>query len=112
MPLITTEPMPRGVVYLLHFDRPISDRHTAQHYVGYTTYLPARALAHLQGRGARLTQIAKERGIGFVIAAAWPGDRTYERKIKNRHAAPRLCPICKRTPPIGQLVMDLEDDLL
>lgn len=88
------ELMPRGVVYLLHFEKPISEKHTAQHYLGWTTYLPGRAMAHLQGRGARLTQVAHERDIGFVIAATWPGDRHFERKLKNRKNAHKLCPIC------------------
>jgi predicted GIY-YIG superfamily endonuclease len=92
--IIGTEPLPRGTVYLLHFDRPISPKHTAQHYIGWTSYLPGRALAHLQGRGARLTQVARERGIGFVIARTWPGDRYFERYLKNRKNAPKLCPIC------------------
>ena len=95
-----------GTVYLLHFDRPISDRHTAQHYVGWAKYLPARALAHMRGQGARLTQVAAERNIGFVIARTWPGDRTYERKIKDRKNAPKLCPLCQqkqREAQLGQL---------
>jgi hypothetical protein len=83
-----------GTVYLLHFDRPISPNHTTQHYLGWTSYLPARALAHLFGRGARLTQVAHERKIGFVIARVWPGDRWYERKLKRQKNGPRLCPIC------------------
>jgi hypothetical protein len=102
-----------GTVYLLHFDRPISDKHTAQHYIGWTTYLPARALAHLKGRGARLTQVAHERGIGFVIAATFPGDRTHERLLKRRHNGRLLCPICKRAHDPRQLTLDLpEEDLL
>src|SRR5689334_487460 len=89
------EPIRCGTIYLLHFDRPISDKHTAQHYTGWTTYLPGRALAHLRGRGARLTQVALERGIGFCIARTWPGDRDFERRLKNRKEGPRLCPICR-----------------
>jgi hypothetical protein len=108
---MTTELMERGTVYLLHFDRPISDKHTAQHYLGWSRYLPARALAHLLGRGARFTQVAHERGIPFVIAAAWPGDRTFERELKRKKHASRLCPICKRTPPAGQLALDFPDAL-
>jgi predicted GIY-YIG superfamily endonuclease len=88
------ERMPRGVVYLLHFDSKISDKHTTQHYTGWTKYLAGRVAKHLAGRGARLTQVARERGIGFVVARTWPGDRTFERKIKNRHEGPTLCPIC------------------
>ena len=60
-----------GYVYLLHFDRPISDKHTCQHYLGYTADLPARLAAHRAGTGARLCEVAKERGIGFVLARVW-----------------------------------------
>src|SRR4051812_20328993 len=107
MPKEKPEPMRRGTVYLLHFDRPISDKHTTQHYMGWTTYLPARAQAHMKGQGARLTQVAAERGIGFVIAATWPGDRNFERRLKNRKEGPRLCPICKKAHTVDAL-----DDLL
>jgi hypothetical protein len=97
------EPILRGTCYLLHYDRPIADGRPAQHYLGWTRYLPARALAHLQGRGAKITQAAHQRGIGFVIARTWPGDRNFERRLKNRKEGPRLCPICRnRTQPITQ----------
>jgi len=102
----------RGYVYLLHFDKPISEHHTAQHYIGWAYRLDSRMQQHLRGRGARFTQVARERGIGFVIAATWPGDRTYERTLKQKKHAARLCPICKRAAPAGQLTMDLEDDFL
>lgn len=100
-----------GTVYLLHFDRPISDRHTAQHYIGWAFHLGSRIEQHLKGKGARLTQVARERGIGFVIAETWPGDRYFERRLKDRKMGSRLCPICKRAHP-DQTVMDLEEDLL
>lgn len=100
-------PLQRGMVYLLHFDRPISESHTCQHYIGWTMHLPSRAMAHMQGRGARLTQVAKQRGIGFVIAATWPGDRNLERRMKNRKNAPRYCPIC-----LGQHAVEHLDDLI
>jgi hypothetical protein len=106
------EPILRGTIYLLHFDRPIAATHTAQHYLGFTKYLPARALAHLRGRGSKLTQIAHQRGIGFVIARTWSGDRNYERTLKNRKEGPRLCPICRKAHDARQLVMELQEDLL
>ena len=44
-----------GVIYLLHFDRPIGDtsnpRGFAAHYTGWTLDLPARLTAHAAGRG-------------------------------------------------------------
>lgn len=83
-------------VYLLHFDHPISEAHTTQHYVGWSADLMPRIYAHLHGKGARLTEVAYERGIGFTVARVWmDGDRHFERKIKNRHNSPELCPICR-----------------
>lgn len=83
-------------VYLLHFDSPISEHHTAQHYIGWTE-LPVedRLLAHKSGGGARFTQVANERGIGYQVVRTWKGNRQLERKLKNRHNSPKLCPICR-----------------
>jgi predicted GIY-YIG superfamily endonuclease len=99
-----------GYVYLLHLDAPLSPKHTARHYLGYTTHLPSRMQAHLTGRGARFMQAAHERGISFVIAAVWPGDRSYERKLKNQKRGPKLCPICRRAHDPRQLTLDLADE--
>jgi hypothetical protein len=85
-------------VYLLHFTQPISPKHTCQHYIGFAESWPDRVMQHRIGDtgAARLCQVAKQRGIGFVVARLWPdGDRTLERRLKNRHNAPRLCPICR-----------------
>lgn len=82
--------------YLLHFDRPISEAHTCQHYLGYTAQsIKARIADHRAGRGARLTQVAKERGIGFRVVRIWRhGTRSLERQLKNKHCGPALCPVC------------------
>ena len=103
----------RGVVYLLHFERPISNGHTCQHYLGWCLDLDARIAAHRAGRGARLTQVAIERGIDFEVVATWAGDRTVERRLKNRKESPRLCPICfprqRPVQPAEQLALNLDD---
>ncbi len=84
-----------SVVYLLHFDRPISDAHTAQHYIGYTPgTLERRLQLHQEGNGARLTEVAKERGIGFECVRTWEGGRYLESRLKKRRNAPKLCPVC------------------
>ena len=93
-----------GFVYVLHFDRPISDRHTAQHYIGWAYRLDSRMRQHIKGRGARLTQVANERGINFVIAASWPGNRRYERTLKNKKHASRMCPICRKAHDLKQRI--------
>lgn len=84
------------VVYLIHFERPISDRHTAQHYIGSCSDLESRLAEHVAGAGARLTQVAIERGISFVVVRTWAGGRREERKLKARKNAPKLCPICRQ----------------
>lgn len=58
-----------GTIYLLHFDQPISERHTCQHYLGYTSgALNERLAAHAAGTGARLTQVARSREIAWTVA--------------------------------------------
>jgi hypothetical protein len=87
-------------VYLLHFAKPIAPgRHTCQHYLGSAIDVDARLHEHLTGNGARLCQVAIERGIDFEVVRVWqtePGQaRQLERKLKNRKESPALCPICR-----------------
>lgn len=82
------------MVYLLHFEQPISEGHTTQHYIGSTDNLTRRIWQHANGHGARLCEVAKERGIGFQVVRTWEGGRREERKLKRRKSGPLLCPIC------------------
>jgi len=88
-----------GTVYLIHFERPIGDLHNprgqAQHYLGYTEDLEARLEAHASGNGSRLMEVITEAGISWTVAKTWEGDRSLERRLKNQHNSPRLCPICR-----------------
>jgi hypothetical protein len=89
-----------GTVYLLHFSGRVSDRHTCQHYLGWTPGPVAERVAtHAAGRGARLTQVAAERGLCLTVARTWHGGRELERRLKNQKHGPRLCPLCN---PIGK----------
>lgn len=84
-------------VYLLHFT---TNYKHARHYLGYANHLDARVEHHRNGSGARLTQVIKLAGISFVVARVWPGeDRAFERRLKNQHNGPRLCPICNEKIP-------------
>jgi hypothetical protein len=87
-----------GIIYLLHFDRPIGDlanpRGFASHYTGWTLDLPARLVDHAHGRGARLMQVVGEAGIGWQLARIWTGTRARERSLKQRGAT-RRCPVCR-----------------
>ena len=81
-----------GVVYLLHFNAPYFH---ARHYLGYTEDLPGRIKIHNSGNGSPLIRSIVAAGIGFELARTWlDKNRTYERRIKDQHNAPRFCPIC------------------
>jgi hypothetical protein len=86
--------MSAGHVYLLHFDRPYKH---ARHYLGYTSKsLRERLERHRAGAGARLIEVITDAGITFEVARRWSGNRALERRLKNRHNAALLCPICRR----------------
>jgi predicted GIY-YIG superfamily endonuclease len=85
-----------GTVYLLHFDQPYKH---ARHYVGWTRRNVKRRLAeHAAGRGARLTAVVREAGIGWQLARLWPGSRARERQIKRQGGHARHCPLCGVKP--------------
>ena len=66
-----------GSVYVLHFDSPVGH---ARHYTGWARNLRGRIRHHRAGTGARLTQVARERGIGFRIAYVLP-NATREQRL-------------------------------
>lgn len=72
-----------GVIYCLLLDRPLSDNHTSQAYIGFTSDLSTRLSHHARGIGARYTRAAKQRGIHWRIVRAWRGTRSDERRIKR-----------------------------
>lgn len=85
---------PKGTVYLLHLHSKIAGH--AGHYIGFSTNLWQRVDDHAKGQGARLMEVAKERGIGFRVARVWhKRTRSFERKLKNRKNAAQLCPVCQ-----------------
>jgi hypothetical protein len=94
-----------GTVYLLHFLEPIgnpSNPHgMAQHYIGWGAVAAKRILVQTAGAGAAIVRAVQAQGIGFVVAATWPGTRQLERQLKRRKHASRFCPVCRGevTPP-------------
>lgn len=120
-----TIPVSNGHVYLLHFDEPIAPgRHTAQHYIGHADDLAARIQTQQLGRRrnrlgnptgcARIVEVAHERGIGFRVVRVWVGGYELERRLKSRHAGPRLCPICNAAvrPGLFELTAEQIDEAL
>lgn len=90
-------------VYLLHFHERINPDRPAQHYLGSTNDLDRRIWEHRQGVGARLCEVAKERGIGFTLAEVWVGGRRLERQLKRQKNGPKFCPICENLRRRGGL---------
>jgi hypothetical protein len=82
----------QGTVYLLHFRSPY--RH-ARHYQYCAGDVAIRVAAHQTGQGARLLAVVSQAGIGVDLVRTWPGDRSFERRLKRRHNSPRLCPVCR-----------------
>ena len=70
----------------------------ARHYLGWASDLAGRLEAHRDGRGARLMEVVKERGITWHLSRTWEGTRDRERAIKDRAESPRLCPDCTPSP--------------
>ncbi len=91
-----------GTVYLLHFLEPIGNpanpRAMAQHYIGWSPAVAARIATHTAGGGAAIMRAVQAKGIGFEVAATWPGGRALERRLKARHKARRFCPLCTGRP--------------
>ena len=80
-------------VYILHFSEPISGK--AGHYTGFAENVSARLAHHRNGTGARLTQVAAERGVTMTLARTFEGEnRAFERRLKQTKNIRRYCPIC------------------
>ena len=83
------------MLYLICFDRPLKH---ARHYLGFSKSdktLPKRIEHHRKGSGARLMAAVAAAGIDFRVVRTWDdGDRNEERRLKNRHNGPKLCPHC------------------
>lgn len=86
-----------GDVYLLHLDPgvPRGGGVNSRHYIGWTLNVDQRLNEHTRGTGSPLVKAAVDTGSTVTLARTWPGvDRNFERQLKNRKTAPRLCPIC------------------
>lgn len=81
-------------VYLIHLETKVAH---SRHYIGQTRYLKRRIAHHRNGSGARFLAEAVRRGISFDVVRVWKNaDGSFERKLKNRKNARRLCPTCKQ----------------
>lgn len=83
-----------GVVYLIHFARPLAH---ARHYLGFCqSYegVESRLSYHAHGRGSKLLAAVSAAGIPWDIVRIWRGTRDDERALKNANGAGPYCPVC------------------
>jgi len=85
-------------IYLIHLTPQYKH---ARHYLGIADNLTVRLRDHRSGHGARLTQVAVQHGCALELVRTWDGTRGDERRLKKQKNAPRLCPLCTRTPRKG-----------
>ena len=84
-------PSKPGLVYLLHFDQPVL---AVRHYIGFTADLADRTERHEDGFGSKMSREAKKKGVPFIVARTWSGDRKLESRLKKQKNAARLCSVC------------------
>lgn len=104
--------MTTEVCYLLHF---MSRYQHAGHYIGSAVMMEERVREHASGScDVNLLNVIKAAGIKFVVARTWPGDRKFERKLKNRGSAVRLCPLCSGEKSLQTLLEEypINEELL
>jgi predicted GIY-YIG superfamily endonuclease len=83
--------MSKRTIYLIHFATAYKQ---ARHYLGSTDNLADRIERHRAGNGARLMEVVTAAGISWSVVRTWKGSRKDERKLKQLHNTPRLCPVC------------------
>ena len=103
-------------IYLVHFERkigkPLSDEQRARfgeaprkngytahagHYIGSARDVEERDRTRLtkSREGLALFREAVKQGIGWKVVRLWKSsDRNFEKKLKRRKNAPKLCPFC------------------
>lgn len=81
-----------GTVYLIRLDRKLKH---SQYYIGWCKGDPRKRLdTHRCGCGSKFLAAASEQGIEYHIVRTWKRvDRNFERALKNRKNAKKLCPI-------------------
>lgn len=87
------------MVYFLEFSQPLGTaKHQARYYIGYCAddKLDQRLNDHKTGQGAAITRALLTKGLTFECVATLPGDRTFERKLKNRKNTRRILDQIKR----------------
>jgi len=99
-----------GSVYLLHLQRPLAGARNqfgpskAGHYLGWTQSrsVARRVALHARGQsGSKYMRQAYVEGCAFTLVRTWTDmSRDDERRLKQRKASGRLCPLCRAAPQV------------
>jgi hypothetical protein len=97
-----SENPPSQIVYEVHIEPPVEH---AAHYIGRSpdggiSGLVRRLAKHGGSEGARLLQVAKQRGSTWHLVRTWEGGGRKERQLKTRSGA-LYCPECAEHPLPG-----------
>jgi hypothetical protein len=76
---------------VLHFEPAY---HHARLYIGWALN-DARLAEHLSGVGSPLVRAAVAAGAQVELAAALPGSRKLDRRLKRWHKTGQFCPRCR-----------------
>lgn len=86
-------------IYILHFDYKFSH---AQHYIGSTSNLKARLLAHASGAGSCLTRAlfasCRVWRLGALGSCSKISLRRLEKHLKSWKSSSEFCPLCTENP--------------
>ncbi|MGO8979019.1 MAG: hypothetical protein ACLQER_06965 [Streptosporangiaceae bacterium] len=99
-----------GVIYLLHFDRPIGNTRSktgyAQHYTGWASNLVTRLAQHMSRSDAKIVQAFRQAGIGWELARPGPAPAPGSARSRLRAAPPGTAPSARashRRSPLRRL---------
>jgi hypothetical protein len=79
------------MVFLIHLDLPKQ----ASHYITCA-----------EGEGSRPAGVIGSTGVAWRLARTWEGGRELARRLKSRHQAPLLCPICSGEAASGRASLE------
>jgi predicted GIY-YIG superfamily endonuclease len=88
-------------VYVIHFHGNVCGK--ARHYTGFSwnrEHMEKRISQHRRGVGAKFTQLANFKGIGWQVVRIFRTADPYDEIRVKRHAK-LLCPICGNYATVG-----------
>ena len=108
--------MTKGV-YLLHFNQPVkydkaNQYGDSRHYVGKSENIENRVYQHVSADGSEMTKAAAVQGIGFLLAATYPGDASDKKERYVQKNVSTLCIYCLMSEDETPVVKTMEQVII